>query len=538
MGKYKVCVYAICKNEKKFVNTFLDCVEEADYIVFLDTGSTDGTFTTLKEDPRVTRVEQEIISPWRFDVARNESMKLIPEDTDICFCMDLDEQVNKGWHDVLDECWDENTNMVNYRYAWSHSDNGEPTDIFIYDKIHKYGEFEWIYPVHEMLRLKDENQKLVVASVDDKIFVQHYQDHDKPRSNYLDLLKIAVEEYPEEPHCRMLLGREYEAIYHDDNMAIPEYLKVLEHPKVIAGERNDTKCEALLRLGACFANLGNFYEAIYYYTEFIAECPDYREGYFGLAHTFNDMGIYTLGEAVANAGFRYSTRKNNWLEKKDAWLGQGYDILANSYYQLDDIDKAVKCARKVSEYYPNDPRCMSNLNMLLMEKFDRDEGKILKRIDPRHIDEFGDFHDAFGEENKSEEEHEHILEHDHSHGHDHGHSHDHDHHHHDHDHDHHHHDEDHYHDQEGNIFYRCDDEVGKDDPFIKKRTTYYENRNGKLVPHEKEAYKTDEPVKGISIEGTFDIDTPNPEAESEEETPNNIIELPGTVAESEHTEDQ
>lgn len=38
-------------------------MSEADYIVVLDTGSTDGTYEKLKKDSRVTLVKQEIITP-------------------------------------------------------------------------------------------------------------------------------------------------------------------------------------------------------------------------------------------------------------------------------------------------------------------------------------------------------------------------------------------------------------------------------------------------------------------------------------------
>ena len=81
----KICVYAICKNEEKFVDKWLDNMSEADYIVVLDTGSTDKTFEKLKNDPRVTKVVQKIYSKeeWRFDVARNDSLELVPEDANI-----------------------------------------------------------------------------------------------------------------------------------------------------------------------------------------------------------------------------------------------------------------------------------------------------------------------------------------------------------------------------------------------------------------------------------------------------------------------
>ena len=47
MGKYKVCVYAICKNEEQFVDRWMDSMSEADQVVVLDTGSEDGTVERL-----------------------------------------------------------------------------------------------------------------------------------------------------------------------------------------------------------------------------------------------------------------------------------------------------------------------------------------------------------------------------------------------------------------------------------------------------------------------------------------------------------
>ena len=82
--KYKVCVYAISKNEELFVDKWFNSVKDADYIVVLDTGSTDNTVDKLRKHG-VYVVEKEI-NPWRFDVARNESLKLIPSDADnVCF---------------------------------------------------------------------------------------------------------------------------------------------------------------------------------------------------------------------------------------------------------------------------------------------------------------------------------------------------------------------------------------------------------------------------------------------------------------------
>ena len=48
MGNYNICVYAICKNEAKFVDRWMDSMSEADHIVVLDTGSVDVWFYDVR----------------------------------------------------------------------------------------------------------------------------------------------------------------------------------------------------------------------------------------------------------------------------------------------------------------------------------------------------------------------------------------------------------------------------------------------------------------------------------------------------------
>ena len=90
MGHYRVCVYAICKNEEQFVESWMDSMRESDKVVVLDTGSDDRTVELLRA--KGAEVTTELITPWRFDVARNRSLALVPEDMDICVCTDLDER--------------------------------------------------------------------------------------------------------------------------------------------------------------------------------------------------------------------------------------------------------------------------------------------------------------------------------------------------------------------------------------------------------------------------------------------------------------
>ena len=154
-------MYAIAKNEAAFVDRFMDAMSEADWVCVLDTGSTDGTAEQLRA--RGAIVEQKVIDPWRFDTARNESMKLIPAEADICCCVDLDEQFRSGWRAALEAAWQPDTTRARYRYTWSFNPDGSEGCVFWPEKIHKNGVYHWTHPVHEVLEYVGEGNDLYHA---------------------------------------------------------------------------------------------------------------------------------------------------------------------------------------------------------------------------------------------------------------------------------------------------------------------------------------------------------------------------------------
>lgn len=119
-------------------------MNEADEIYVLDTGSTDNSVKLLKE--LNVNVETKIITPWRFDTARNESLKLVPKDADICVCTDLDEVFVKGWREQLEQTWTKDTSRLLYTYNWRLDENNNPKVTFFREKIHSRNDYEWIYP--------------------------------------------------------------------------------------------------------------------------------------------------------------------------------------------------------------------------------------------------------------------------------------------------------------------------------------------------------------------------------------------------------
>ncbi len=366
----KICVYAICKNELKFVDKWLDSMSEADYIVVMDTGSTDGTFEKLKSDPRVTNVIQKEIKPWRFDVARNESMKLCPEDANILVCTDFDELFSKGWAKILRDNWKEDTTRCFYNYSWSHNDQGERRDIFRYDKIHTR-DYHWKYPVHEVLWANEEEFKEVSINLQKEIWLDHWQDKTKPRKFYFELLELACKENPNDSHIRMLLAREY-LLRNDNKKGLEEFLNVLKMPDVDKPNKRLVLLNSLIQVAFIYEAEKNFDEAIWYCQEFVKEDPTYREPYFLMAEIYNVMKMYTLGEAMARAGFKNGKQHFDWVERGNTWLGWGNDLLGVALFNLGQYEEASKEMQIAVKHEPNDVRILKNyISCLEMLKNDK-----------------------------------------------------------------------------------------------------------------------------------------------------------------------
>ena len=270
MKKYKIVVYAISKNEEKFVDRWVDSMQEADEIYVLDTGSTDKTVSKLKK--RKVNVKKKIIKPWRFDVARNESLKLVPIDADICVCTDLDEVLEKGWRKKLEEIWQDNITRLRYNYNWKLDENNKPIVNFYTDKIHIRDNYKWTHPVHEVLTYTNGNEVFLTT---DEITLNHYPDNTKSRSSYLPLLELSVKEDPEDDRNMHYLGREY-MYYQKWDKCIDTLIK---HLSLKTATWKDERCASMRFIARSYRNLNRIEEAKMWLDKAISEAPYLRDPY-------------------------------------------------------------------------------------------------------------------------------------------------------------------------------------------------------------------------------------------------------------------
>ena len=270
MGRYRVCVYAICKNEEKFADTWMDSMREADKVVVLDTGSEDGTVERLRS--RGAEVTVERIVPWRFDTARNRSLALVPEDMDICVCTDLDERFHEGWRERLEAAWTEDASLASYRYTWNFNPDGSEGCVFWIEKVHARHGYAWVHPVHEVLEWVGDGAPGRKVSVEG-MQLDHHADPAKSRAQYLPLLELSVEEAPFDDRNVHYLGREY--LFYgrwDDCIAA-----LKRHLKLPSAVWADERAASMRYIARAYIGKGDRAAARDWYLRAIAEAPHLRE---------------------------------------------------------------------------------------------------------------------------------------------------------------------------------------------------------------------------------------------------------------------
>ncbi len=355
MNSYKICVYAICKNEEQFVDRWMDAVSEADIVVVTDTGSTDQTVEKLRERGAVVYTEQ--ITPWRFDTARNCSIEHIPEDVDICVCNDLDEVFRPGWRQKLEDAWQPRHTRARYLFNFSLDEHCNPIRQFTMEKTHRRHGFRWVHPVHEVLEYSGEDPEDIVW-VD--MVLDHFPDLSKSRGQYLPLLELSAAENPEDDRTAFWLGREYlyKAQY---DKAIVELKRHLSLPTAKWAEERSASMRCIA--SAYQAKGETEYEKQWLFRA-IAECPSVREPYYDMLRLCYRQGDWTLGALMAKSALAVTQKSGSYLTEAAAWGAAVYDFGAIAYYHIGLYGQAHEYIQTACSLSPNDKRLLNNLALI------------------------------------------------------------------------------------------------------------------------------------------------------------------------------
>jgi len=358
----------MCASEpEEFIDRWLESMKPANYITVLITKKDDSNYTYFKKKQELPEFKNKLIiaeqeiKPWRFDVARNESMKLIPEDCDALICTDIDEILDKDFWDDYRQCIFEHPNFdrIFYKYAWSHDELGNPLSVFWYDKAVQAKGWKWRYPVHEELTLDRDNYNYQGCYYLDsnKIYLHHYPDHTKSRGSYLNLLQLRVDENPTDNYGLFYLQREYSFRYDYQN-AIKYAQQYYARMQIINDNNIMMRAVICIALGTYYNEIGLFEDAEFYFRKAINFDKTIIDSYIRLAQMLAYQGKYTqvykvLDNMSKDAKILEDWRLQPWTTKE--W--KALQIIADAkcwegkYEEAEELfKKAYKNIEELKDY--------------------------------------------------------------------------------------------------------------------------------------------------------------------------------------------
>lgn len=341
-GRKKIAVYTITKNEEQFVERWAASAKEADYIVLVDTGSTDSTVSVAQRSGCL--VHEVKVSPWRFDDARNAALALVPADADYCISLDADEMLVPGWRQHMDSIPDGVT-RPRYLYTWSWNDDGTAGLQYKGDKIHTRHGYRWVGPVHEML-----SPTLPESQANIGMEIHHYPDPTKSRAQYLPLLELAVEEDPYNDRNSHYLAREYwgHGMY---DKAAAEFKRHLG-----LGKWDAERARSMLYLSRIPGE-----DRLHWVLQAISIDQHRRENWYELSKHWYEQADWQQCLAAAEKALSIKDKSLDYMTDPEVWGAPLYDTAALAAWNTGKAELAVSYGEEAVRLSPNDGRLQENL---------------------------------------------------------------------------------------------------------------------------------------------------------------------------------
>jgi len=346
----KIAVYSICKNEIKHIERYAEATKDADYRIVVDTGSTDGSQEKMRE--LGITVHQIHLDPFRFDVARNTALSLVPEDADVCLILDMDEVPEENFFQKVRRGWKPGVHL-----GWISMDTGQKWER---DRLHSRFGWHWKYPCHEVQIYygKDEVKDCDIRGA----VIKHLPDESKSRGLYLDLLEMAVKELPHDPRMWTYMCREY--YFHQRWQDVIDAAQ-----KQLPLNGWDVEQAAVCRwAGEASHQLGKEDDARDWYDKGVQILPTQGEPWYGVAiHAYRNQNWSRCLDASINVMER--TRSTHYCYESAIWDWKAYDLASIAAYNLKHIDEAIAFATQaVIGNGPETDRIQRNLDFFRQVK--------------------------------------------------------------------------------------------------------------------------------------------------------------------------
>ncbi len=244
MSRPKFSVVLIARNEERTLPRMLASLGEfqkrGGEVVLMDTGSNDSTvdvalarncdvhkagdrFVRVVKEAEAKQINRRLIvsgeSPvmtaedklFDYSAARNYAASLALVSNDMVAMPDCDEAFTKFDIDAIDQAIDDGAKRLEYNFVFAHDEHGNEAVKFLHSKFYDRRSFKWVGVIHEVLQPIAspfvDGHKTVFLS-EDKVKLEHWQNHGTDRGGYLKGLALDCHEDPNNDRNSHYLGRE------------------------------------------------------------------------------------------------------------------------------------------------------------------------------------------------------------------------------------------------------------------------------------------------------------------------------------------
>lgn len=300
----RVAVTTIMKDEPvEFIERWAKSCVDADEKVLVDTGTTKTEAVACARDLGVT-VHHISIYPWRFDLARNAALSLLPDSLDLVVKLDVDEVLVGGWRDALEDAPE--ADRYSYLYVWNWTPEGHPDVQFMADHTITRHNWRWEHPVHESLRWMGAGEPTVLPV---PFIIEHHADNTKPRAQYLPLLAQATREAPQDDRMAHYYAREL--FFHGNwEQSRKEFVRHLSLPSATWPAERAQSYRYL-------AKMDDYPER--WLLKAVAEDPNRREAWVDLADLYDRAGHGRVAAGYAARALQIAHREGDYMSESHAW---------------------------------------------------------------------------------------------------------------------------------------------------------------------------------------------------------------------------
>lgn len=339
----KIAVYAIALNERKHIERWYASAREADLVIMADTGSTDDSIEyAISLGVQVVPIS---VDPWRFDVAKNMALDLVPKNYDVAVSLDMDEALLPGWREKLEASWTSDATILNHRYR----NNANPWQW--HSKIHNRKHCKWIGAVHETLQWSIPEKQLWNGD----IYLDEQQDTSKSRASYINLLHLKIDEGDRDWKTFYFLANEY-ASRGDISSAIEQRVNAYEY----CVDAPVSRAYVAKHIANNYLQLHDNEKAEHWFIRSIQDSNE-RESWYSYARYLYQTAQWDRALEAAQRCLEVTQRRDGYTYDEQAWSWAPHDLAAISAYNLGKYDLALEYGIVAAGMAPNDERIARNL---------------------------------------------------------------------------------------------------------------------------------------------------------------------------------